>query len=334
MQVERLLEIVDRFARQRIVVLGDLIADEYIVGLTSRISREAPVLILQFDSRQLLPGGGGNTVCNIQSLGGEVFPIGAVGKDETGRELLTLLRRRGIDTSGILVLERGHTNTKTRILAGGQNTLRQQVIRIDRDGSLALSGAQEARVRDLVQESLRQADALLISDYGLGMFTESLIKYLNALARKGKIIVTVDSRYRLLQYRYATAYTPNEPEAAAALGWDPLTDETVVPAGRALLRKTRGQGVLITRGRKGMVLCEAAGKETLLDVFGSEEAVDTTGAGDTVIGTFTLALAASASMEEAARLANYAGGIVVMKRGTAVVEVTELREAILRDARR
>ncbi|RMF93108.1 MAG: hypothetical protein D6736_02280, partial [Nitrospinota bacterium] len=132
---------------------------------------------------------------------------------------------------------------------------------------------------------------------------------------------------------YATAYTPNEPEAAAALGWAPLTDETVVPAARALLRKTRGQGVLITRGRKGMALCEAGGKEVMLAVFGSEEAVDTTGAGDTVIGTFTLALAAGASMEEAARLANYAGGIVVMKRGTAVVEAAELREAILRDAR-
>jgi rfaE bifunctional protein kinase chain/domain len=331
--VKRLLQVVEHFARQRIVVLGDLVADEYIMGLTSRISREAPVLILKFDSRHILLGGAANTVHNIWSLGGEVFPIGLVGDDEPGRTLKTLLQEHGIDTSGVLIMNQGHTSTKTRILAGGQNTIRQQVIRIDREGSLTLDSTRERKIRDLLQVQLSQADALLISDYGLGLLTESLIKYLNTLAKKGKQIITVDSRYQLLQYRYATAYTPNEPEVEAALGWSSLTDDTVLPAGRALLRKTKGQGVLITRGKKGMALCEATGKETLMGIFGSDEAVDATGAGDTVIGTFTLALAAGATMEEAAQLANYAGGIVVMKRGTAVVEEPELREAIVRDTR-
>ncbi len=332
MNAERLLDIVQTFPQRRIVVIGDLIADEYIMGFTSRISREAPVLILKFDSRHILPGGGANAVHNICSLGGTVFPIGLVGNDEPGKTLQKILRERGVDTSGILVSDRGYTSTKTRILAGGQNTIRQQVIRIDREGSLIVDSTMEKRIRDLLQANLSHADALLISDYGLGMCTENLIKYLNSLARKGHKIITVDSRYHLLHYRYATAYTPNEPEVEAALGWAPLTDATVIPAGRALLRKVKGQGVLITRGKRGMVLCEASGKETVIDIFGSAEAVDATGAGDTVIGTFTLALTAGATMEEAARLANYAGGIVVMKRGTAVVEVSELREAIIRDA--
>ena len=319
---------VDAFGARTVAVIGDLIADEYLFGKPTRISREAPVVILRFAEREVLLGGGANAAHNVHALGARVIPIGVIGRDAAGEELQALFHAAGIPTDG-LVLETGRTTTvKTRIMAGGYQATRQQVVRLDREPAGELAPTTEDALLGRLTALVARPDAILVSDYGYGTVTQRVFEGVKAVARRANAIVTVDSRYQLARFGGATAATPNEAELAELTGM-PVDDErTVEKAGRHLLERLDARVLLVTRGSRGMALFERDGATTFIPIHGTDEIADVTGAGDTVISTFTLALACRAAPAVAAALANVAGGIVVMKRGTATVSRAELRQAL------
>jgi rfaE bifunctional protein kinase chain/domain len=332
---ERLLALVDGFSSRRVLVLGDLIADEFIYGEVSRVSREAPVLILKYDATQILAGGAGNAANNVAALGGRATLSGLVGSDAEGRRMLASFHR-GVDKTYVIRARQYRTPVKTRILAGGVHAARQQVVRIDRDTGWPLDETVSRALAKKIEPALDNCDAVLLSDYGSGLITPALADLVRrALARRKRrraIPVLLDSRYRLFDYRGLTTCTPNESEVEAALGVQIDDDlDALERAGRLLLRRTGMQAVLITRGSRGMALFQPKQATIHVPIFGADEVADVTGAGDTVIAAFGLALAAGASFYEAARLANYAGGLVVMKRGTATVSAQELSDAVISD---
>jgi D-glycero-beta-D-manno-heptose-7-phosphate kinase len=327
--VDRLIRIIEDFSKLTITVLGDLIADEFIYGEIARVSREAPVLILRHRERSVVPGGAGNAIYNLADLGVTVLPVGVIGDDEPGRMLLHAFRQKHISVSGIRRIKGRNTITKTRVLAGMTHSPRQQVIRVDREPETPLD---RSAVRELVFQArgyVRASDALLISDYGYGAATPEIYELIRSKAPPDGLPITLDSRYRTLAYRGVTAATPNEAELEEALGTRIGTDTNhLLAAGKAIMQKMKLQSLLVTRGRDGMVVFSRSGKPVQIPIHGSDEVADVTGAGDTVIATYTAALAAGADPESAARLANYAGGIVVMKRGTATVSRAELLRAV------
>ncbi len=330
----RLVDLVDSFAKQTVLLLGDFVADEFSFGEISRVSREAPVLILRHRETQFLPGGGANAANNLVDLGARVYPVSAVGDDATGRALLDYFRRKGVDTSGIVRLPAWTTPTKTRFLAGWPHTTRQQVLRVDREPQDSLPARVHSALLRKAQKRFGRAQALLVSDYGFGVASPELVRRLRQRSKNSRP-VTLDSRHALHDYRDAgvTAATPNEPELEALhhahIGNSREALEQL--AGRTL-RQMKLQALVVTRGKDGMVVFEPRRPPLFIPVYGSDQALDVTGAGDTVIAVFTLALTAGASFIEAAHLANYAGGIVVMKRGTASVTRGELLAAIRSDA--
>lgn len=326
---ERLLKIVEAFPKVTVAVLGDLVADEFVFGEIARVSREAPVLVLKYRERTVVPGGAGNAIFNLADLGVNVLPVGVVGDDEPGRLLLKAFRKKQIPVSGIVRLKNYSTVTKTRILAGQSHSSRQQVVRVDREPTTALDAHTLRSLQLAARQYARAADALLISDYGYGAASPQLFDSIRSKGDLNGIAVTLDSRYRMLQFSGVTTATPNEPEVEEALRTR-IGDDTLrlYAAGKALMQKMKLDSLLITRGRDGMVSFAKGSKPVEIPIHGSDQVADVTGAGDTVIATFTAALAAGASPEEAARLANYAGGIVVMKRGTATVTTAELRHAL------
>jgi rfaE bifunctional protein kinase chain/domain len=332
---ERLLALVDAFSGRRVVVVGDVIADEFIYGHVERISREAPVLILKYDATEIVAGGAGNAANNVAALGGRVGLVGVVGTDAEGRRLLSSLPR-GIDRSRVVRAHAYRTPVKTRILAGGVHSAKQQVVRIDRDAGWPLDDRLGRGVRSKIAAAIKGADAVVLSDYGSGLVTPRLARAIRAAVskrtRRRPVPILVDSRYRLLEYRGLTTCTPNEAEVEQVLGLHIDDNGDVLErAGRTLLKRTRMQAVLVTRGSRGMALFQPKQRTIHIPIFGSDEIADVTGAGDTVIATIAVALAAGASFYEAARLANYAGGLVVMKRGTATVSAQELAAAIASD---
>jgi len=326
---ERLLRVIDGFRGRRLLVLADMVADEFVFGRIQRVSREAPVLILQYDGADVRLGGGANAVHNIRTLGGRPLPYGVVGKDEHGRRLRALFREKRVSAAGVLTEPDYVTPVKTRILAGGAHSTKQQIVRIDK--ATSLSARSRARTRLLAGLRLvrGRVDGVLVSDYGFGLLTPALVQAAIAFARRRKIPVTVDSRYGLLSFRGMTAVTPNEPELEAALGVTIGHDRRrLEAAGRSLLRRLGATAALVTRGSDGMALFEPGARALHIPIHGTDQVADVTGAGDTVIATFTLALCAGATPTEASVLSNYAGGIVVMKRGTATVSADELRAAV------
>jgi D-glycero-beta-D-manno-heptose-7-phosphate kinase len=329
-EAERLRRIIEDFPKVTITVLGDLVADEFVFGEISRVSREAPVLILKHRERTVVPGGGANAVNNLAELGINVLPVGAIGDDEAGRLLLKYFRHKRIPVSGVLKDKSFTTVTKTRILAGMTHNARQQVVRVDREPEKPPSQHLTRELFLAAREYLRASDALLVSDYGYGSATPAIVNALRqARGKAGSLPLILDSRHRLLEYSGVTAATPNEPEVEAALNirigqdWNKLTS-----AGEQIMQRMKLQSLVITRGRDGMVAFDHGHAPVDIPIFGSDEVTDVTGAGDTVIAAFSAAIAAGASTEEAAQLANYAGGIVVMKRGTATVSREELLRAL------
>ena len=325
----RLRKIVEAFPKITVTVLGDLVADEFVFGEISRVSREAPVLILKHQDRKIVPGGGANAICNLAALGVNVLPVGVVGDDEPGRLLLRAFRHNRVPVSGVLKDKSYTTVTKTRILACFAHTAGQQVVRLDREPA---EGPNPHLRRELIlaaREYGRASDALLVSDYGYGAATPALLNAVREKRGLDKVPVTLDSRHRMLEFSGITAATPNEAEVEDVLririgdDWSRL-----VAAGEQIVAEMKLESLLITRGRDGMVAFPRRHKAIDIPIFGSDEVADVTGAGDTVIATFTAGLAAGASTEEAAHLANYAGGLVVMKRGTATVSQQELLQAL------
>jgi rfaE bifunctional protein kinase chain/domain len=331
----RLLSLVEAFGARRVLVIGDLIADEFIYGEVSRVSREAPVLILKYDATEIVPGGAGNAASNVAALGARALLAGMVGADGEGRRLVAAFGRT-VDTRQVVRASHYRTPVKTRILAGGVHSAKQQVVRIDRETDWPLSPEVSRTFEGRLTPALADCDAVLLSDYGSGLVTPELAaavrRGIDKRSRRRPIPIVVDSRYRLLDYTGLTACTPNESEVERALGIEIDDDlDALEKAGRTVLRRTRMQAVLITRGSRGMALFQPGQPTIHVPIHGSDEVADVTGAGDTVIATLTTALAAGASFYEAARLANYAGGLVVMKRGTATVSARELVEAIEAD---
>ena len=331
-ETQRLRRIVQSFSKISVLVVADMIADEFVSGEIARVSREAPVLILRHRERTLVPGGGANAVMNLAALGVTALPVGLVGDDEAGRSLLQIFRRQKISVSGISRIKGYTTTTKTRVLAFSAHSSRQQVVRIDRE-SEALADSHPALLEmvNSAREYAPAADAVLLSDYGYGAVTPRIFNLIRARGVLGETPVTLDSRYRLLEYDGITAATPNEGEVEEALGVRIGDDRArLLEAGAELLRQMRLEALVITRGGDGMMTFERRETPAEIPIHGSNQVVDVTGAGDTVIATYTAALAAGASSYEAAKLANYAGGLVVMKRGTATISQAELL-AVLAD---
>ncbi|MDH4064118.1 MAG: PfkB family carbohydrate kinase [Acidobacteriota bacterium] len=323
-----MIELVKGFARARVVVIGDLIADEYVYGRVARVSREAPVLILEYDSSEIVPGGAGNAAANVAALGGHVRLVSCVGRDEPGRRVQRALPRR-VDRRGLVRPAGFRTPVKTRILAGGIHSAKQQVVRVDRLSTRPVTDVERAAIWRAAEAAVGAADAVLISDYGSGLVTPGLARSVADRVRHRNVPVLIDSRYALTKYRRLTACAPNESEVEQALGVRIDDNPRVLErAGRRLLDRTKMKAVIVTRGSRGMAVFEPGRPTVHIPIFGSDQIADVTGAGDTVMATLTLALASGASVEEAARLANIAGGLVVMKRGTATVAAAELQRAL------
>jgi len=324
-----MLALVERFPRQRVIMLGDLVADESVYGEIARVSREAPVLILKERERQVVPGGGANAANNLAALGAQVIPIGVVGKDEPGEALLHYFRERHISTRHIVRVGNYLTPTKTRILGGLSHWQRQQIVRIDREPVPPLAAKVRTGLTRAAAALLHSSSGVLVADYGYCATNAQEVESLRQRAYRLGLPITIDSRYDLATYRKLTAATPNEPELESAFGQSIGNDlERLHTLGRKFLHRQALQALLVTRGRDGMALFEPRRQPRHIPVLGSDQAVDVTGAGDTVIAAFTLALAAGASFLEATLIANCAAGIVVMKRGTATVSLGEIREAI------
>jgi len=333
--VDRLRALVEALGGTRTVVIGDIAADEFLYGRVARVSREAPVLILEYDTTHIVPGGAGNAAHNVAALGARTLLFGCVGRDDTGSRLVTALSEAGVDARSVLRLAGHTTTTKTRVLAGGIHSAKQQVVRIDRRGTPVASRALHDAWGSRLDAALRTCDAVLISDYGAGVVTPALVRHVRQQlrARRGRRVpVLLDSRYDLGRYTGLTASTPNESEVEALLGVRIGDDRKVLErAGRTLRAQSKMEAVLITRGSRGMALFEHDRATVHIPIHGTDEIADVTGAGDTVIAAVTQALAVGATFEDGARLANYAGGLVVMKRGTATVSREELQAAIEAD---
>ncbi len=321
---DKLIGWISAIEGKRIVIWGDLVADHTLYGDTSRISREAPVLILEKEWDSVTPGCAGNAVMNVASLGGTPVPVGAVGDDEMGKRLLVQLEAQGVDTSFIETRVGGETAVKMRVLAGGLHTVKQQVIRIDSHGDY--STLSDAGMSERLTAALEGADGVIVSDYGLGTVRADLFA---SVVRKRSLVSVIDSRYDLDDFAGATSATPNEPEleelARVSIGDD---QEVLDKAAGETLRVLRLEALLVTRGKQGMALFEPDKKRLDIPVSRLQDIVDVTGAGDTVIAAYTLALAAGAPFEDAARLANVAAGLAVMLRGAAAPPAADIRTAL------
>ncbi|QQS32457.1 MAG: hypothetical protein IPM50_12455 [Acidobacteriota bacterium] len=314
---------INRFSKLRVAIVGDAVADQFLTGRIARVSREAPVFIMNHELTVTVPGGAGNVAANVASLGGHASMLCLIGTDENGRSLTSALSSAGVSTEGIVANEGETTVTKVRVIAGHQYASRQQVIRIDylNNGPRSELGHKLLSTRTV--NALSEADAVIVSDYGYGTVSAELFSEIRDLAGERSIPLTVDSRHNLTAFSGALSATPNREEVAEILG-DDFTSEDCQE-----LRERLGlQALLLTNGNRGMSLYQTGGEPITISAFGPTEPVDVTGAGDTVIAAYTLALASGASFEEAARLANICGGLAVMKRGTAAVPAGELYDAV------
>ncbi|MFT3838155.1 MAG: bifunctional ADP-heptose synthase [Myxococcaceae bacterium] len=322
---KKLSRLLSRFTKVRALVVGDLMADHYVYGQTERVSREAPVLIVRHQDEEVKLGGGANAAANARSLGAQVTALGVLGRDGMGEHLGQLFKDQGITLA--TESSRGvPTETKTRILAGAHSTTRQQMLRIDRGAPLPLPTELRKKLARRIEKEAAKADVIIVSDYGAGVIGEETRGALLRQARLGKR-VCADSRFQLTSWAGATVCKPNEPELAAITGMPVGTEGEVMRAGIAALERLHCDVLLVTRGRHGMVVFYD-GQATFLPVHGVEDAVDVTGAGDTVHATFAIALAAGANPVEAAHLANVAGGLVVQKLGTATLSREELADEL------
>jgi rfaE bifunctional protein kinase chain/domain len=324
-----LARLLDAFERTEVVVAGDLVADEYVYGETDRVSREAPVLIVRYESSELKAGGAANAAANLAALGVRVRTLGAVGDDALGTALLDELEGAGVDVSPVRRVRGRPTEAKTRILAGGRSTRRQQMLRLDRAPPGPLAGPEARRLARDLERLGRRSAAVLVSDYGSGTLGPEAIEALRRV-RRGGVAVCADSRYGLRRFTGLTMVKPNEVELEAASGISLAERGGLERAARTLQRRLDCEVLLVTRGRNGMAVFRRGASPVHLPAHGTQEAVDVTGAGDTVAATFTAGLAAGGDPIEAARLANVAGALVVRKPGTATVTRDEIAAELAR----
>ena len=325
---QNLTHLIDKLQNKKIMVIGDMVADVYLEGKISRISREAPVLILDHLGETVVPGGAANAVHNAATLGGQVYAVGIIGADNAGQELIRIVTDKKVNTVGLLTDPTRSTITKTRIMAGGQATVRQQVVRIDRESQAPLSPEIEQQMLAYIEKNIPIMDAVVISDYGSMTISPAVREQAITACNRAGIVSMVDSRYNIMAYKGIKLVKQNESEAAAAVGVTALTTEQLPQAAQTLLTRLQADGILITQGPEGMTFFAKNGISTHIPVTNISEVYDVTGAGDTVVVTMMLALAAGADYISAASLANYAAGVVVRKHGTATTTPAELKAAI------
>ncbi len=313
------------------LVLGDMVADEYIIGRPVRLSREAPLPVLEYVDRYIVPGGATNLARNVRALGGEVAVAGVIGRDEPGQALRKRLIDEGIGVDGLAEEAGRPTSTKTRVVGGSPQVVSQQIARIDRVVQTEIGDEAKEHIVAYLQRELAQVDALIVSDYENGVINADIIAAALPLAEERGLVITVDAHGDLQRFKGITIATPNQDEAAASLGTTLRDDDDVCHGGLRLVREMQARAVLITRGSEGMTLVEADGDCHHLPASSLSEVRDATGAGDTVSGTVTLALTAGATMLEAAHLGNLAAGIVVRRQGAATTTPAQLGAEI--DAR-
>ena len=328
---QRLLALVDAMAGTPVLAVADLVLDVFEHGRIGRISREAPVLILDHVRTDRLPGGGANVAANLAALGARTEVVGRAGSDAAGDDLLAALERLGAGVRGVWRDPRYRTPEKRRILAGSAHSVQQQIVRLDSGGG---TPAPPEALLERLRPALPAAKGVVLSDYSLGLFHDATIGAVLVASREAKKPVFVDSRSQLGRFHGLAAATPNLQEAEAALGGPIDGDpDRLLAAAEAIRERLEADAVVVTLGSLGMAVAGRGGARARLDVYGTDEVADVTGAGDTVIAALSLAVLAGADPIEAALLANYAGGIVVMKRGTATVSPEELRHAVLHDPR-
>ena len=325
---QELAALVGRLQGRRILVAGDIVADVYIDGRISRISREAPVLVLEQAGEKIIAGGAANVVHNCATLGGSVTAVGLVGDDRQADGISRVLDAAGVDTTGLLRDATRPTISKTRIIAGGRATVSQQIVRLDRESHAPMSRAIEAEMLRYLDRVLPEVDGIVLSDYGAGTITEAVKGKLIGYAREHELPSIVDSRYDIHRFRDIGYVKQNDAELAAAVGRQLPDAPAIYVAGRELLDDLSADGVLVTRGELGMVLVEKDGGIHDIPVTDKSEVYDVSGAGDTCVSAVILALAAGIAPSDAARLSNYASGIAVRKLGTATVSAEELRKAV------
>jgi D-glycero-beta-D-manno-heptose-7-phosphate kinase len=319
----RLQDLINRFSQAKILAVGDITVDEFLTGQVERISREAPVLIIRHAGTRQVPGGGANAVYNLAKLGAQIKAVGLVGQDQQGEAIKQIFEQVNIDTQGLLPESERPTVTKTRISGHARQSVTQQIVRVDRKSDQLPTAALQTQLADYIRAQIGQVDAVVCSDYGDGVFTQPVIQA--ALTHPCTI---VDAQQGLPRYQGATIFTPNLPEAEAAVGYDITTPSLVQKAGKDLLQLTQAKYMLITRGGDGMSLFGADGSEEHIPAFNRTEVFDVTGAGDTVAAALALTLVGGGTVWEAAVLGNLAASIVVRQFGTATTHPTEMQAAL------
>lgn len=328
MNADKLIDQIAQFPQQNILIIGDMVADIYLEGEISRISREAPVLVLIENNERTVPGGAANVIHNVATIGGNSYAVGVIGDDRGGENLLLALKKKRVYTDGVVVNPQIKTLTKTRIIAGGRATVSQQVVRIDRENDRPLSQAVEASLQNYLERYLPQMDAIVLSDYGSGTISASLREYLINYARTHDIPLMVDSRYNIREFKGATYIKQNDAELSAALKQNLQTTEDICKAAAEFVEMMQADGVLVTRGEDGMILYLKDGRFFNIPVYDKSEVFDVSGAGDTCVATFITAISSGLSPKEATILANFASGIAVRKMGTATVSAEELSATV------
>jgi rfaE bifunctional protein kinase chain/domain len=331
---ERLSALARAFGGRRVVVVGDAVADQFVSCEISRVSREAPVMIMRHERTETVPGGAANCAMNLASLGARASLVSVVGEDEPGRSLLSKLEAAGVETGGVFASKELRTTTKARILGGLAHSTRQQVVRVDYENGPSSPDVAEvvnSEVASRLRAACAGAEAVIVSDYGYGVAEGRVVELIQGELESGGAPLLVDSRFRLASFKGFTSATPNEDEVEHWAGRH-LKDAATLTEEAERLRASLGlRALLVTRGKRGALLVEGGKRPLTIDAVGSHDAVDVTGAGDTVMAAYALALASGASFEDAARLANHAGGIVVLKRGTSTVSADELLASLARD---
>lgn len=325
--MSKLADYLSQFHKQKILVIGDMIADEFIIGQPQRLSREAPVLILEQTEHKVLPGGGTNAANNASALGAKVYLAGIIGDDSAGIRLKETLNELGVKTGGLIVDSSRPTSVKTRIMAGGGQVVKQQMVRVDNLETGNISNIVEDKLLAYIEKTIAKVDGVILSDYGNGVFTERIKSEVIKLAKDNDKILAVDSRYQLETFKEITIATPNKEETENTVGFKLDSSTAIEKAGWRLREILNAEAVLVTLGGEGMQLFSEKGT-THVPASNYTEVFDVTGAGDTVIATLVLALISGAGKVEAMRIANYAAGIVVRKSGVATTNITELQNVL------
>lgn len=319
----RLQTLFESLSGKRVAVVGDLMLDRYFWGTVTRISPEAPVPVVEVESESTRLGGAANVANNIASLGGTPFLVGVIGQDDSGRMLKSTVAENGFPGEGILVDTSRPTTVKTRVIAHHQH-----VVRVDREVKSDIGEDVQKKILDVLKRNSSSLDAIIIEDYNKGVVVKDLIRELIDFSRRNRIIITVDPKFNnFFEYKHVTVFKPNRKETEEALGVRLEDQESVERAGRALVEKLEAENVLLTLGEKGMTLVEGAGQTTHVPTA-ARKVADVSGAGDTVISTLTMALAAGATIREASMLANVAGGIVCGEVGIVPIDVKTLRATV------